>query len=123
MPRSLSSAAPQYPVKKCEDAGDFIILRAPRFDAEGKFGEQWALICEDVRTGERFVLLFTANKVRDQQMTDLTLAFTEGDEPVGPCMLESRPTNVPGRTTWNIIDSDMDIAEYAKRANTASVRN
>src|SRR5436190_19490304 len=105
MTRNINDVAPQLPVRKATESGTFMVTNAPRYDEAGKFGQGWGLECADFATGERFVLLFSANKVRDIQMSQFMRAFADSDEPIGPCRLEQVKTNQPGRDAWNIVDA------------------
>ncbi len=122
MPRQISKAAPQLPVRKCEEAGIFLITAPPRYDPDSKFGEGWSVRIADCVTGELAVLLFTGNKVRDLQMSDLITAFNDSNEPVGPCKLEKIDTATAGRKTWQIVDAD-DLSVSTAKTQRATVRN
>lgn len=71
-----------------------------------------------VAEGERFLLLFAGNVVRDETFEAYARAIGDGDNRIGPCTLISRKVGAQNRDTWEIADG----TEALKAWNAAQKR-
>lgn len=106
-----SAAAPSLPVVKKEDALEqnvvFDVFKVNTFNSP-QYGATWRLHCVDRDGGDRFIMLFAANDVRDDTYGDFQ-RITDAGGTVDGCMLAKRRLAKSGRDTWEIVDAPPEM--------------